>query len=754
MKNTPIIISIVAVSIFILSCNDSKKANNLMDKDTMTKSYKGNAITHKFDSEIDNIISQMTLEEKSGMLHGTSMFTTAGVERLGIPELKMADGPLGVREEISRDSWAPAGLDTDFATYYPAGAGLSATWNTELAYKFGNSVGEESRARNKDVLLSPAINIIRTPLGGRTYEYLTEDPFLNKKIVVPFVVGMQENDVAVCVKHYAANNQETNRDFVDVKIDERTLREIYLPAFKAASMEAKAYSMMGAYNKFRGEYSCENSYMLNDVLRDEWGFEGVVISDWNAVHTSVKSLKSGLDIEMGTPKPFNEFFLADPLIDSVKAGKISEAEIDKHVKRIMQLMYTVKSMGGTERTSGSINTEAHFKDAYDIASESIVLLKNDKDLLPISTSEIKTVAVIGNNATKKNALGGFGAGVKTKREVTPLDGLKNRLPESIKIIFAEGYQERYAPKKKGALGEVAEVGEVTQEQLETIDKLNPILLDEAIQAAKNSDLAIIFAGSNRDYETEASDRADLELPFGQVELIEKVLAVNPNTIVVMIGGAPFNIGSIKEKSSALIWSWFNGSEGGNALADVLLGKVNPSGKLPWTMPKNLSDSPAHATNSFPGDKVVSYDEGILVGYRWFDTKNIEPLYPFGYGLSYTTFDIKNAHSDKDEAYSEDETIYITVDIENTGEKDGKEVLQLYTTKKDSKVERAAQELKGFQKVLVNKGETKTVTLGIPVKELAYYNVEKKAWVVEAGTYDFKIGNSSRDIKTEVSINVK
>ena len=745
MENKPIILSIIAVSIFIISCNDSKKSDKNWEPKTTSENYQGQPITHEFDVEIDNIISQMTLEEKSGMLHGTSMFTTAGVERLGIPELKMADGPLGVREEISRDSWAPAGLDNDFATYYPAGGGLSATWNTELAYKFGFSVGEESRARDKDVLLSPAINIIRTPLGGRTYEYFSEDPFLNKKLTVPFIVGLQENDVAACVKHYAANNQETNRDFVDVQIDERTLREIYLPAFKAAVTEANAFSMMGAYNKFRGDYLCENSYMLNDVLRDEWGFEGIVISDWAAVHTSVNSLKSGLDIEMGTVKPFNEFFLADPLIDSVIAGKIEEAEINIHVKRILQLMYTLKSMGREEREKGSLGTEEHFKDAYEIASESIVLLKNEENLLPIKTDEVNTIAVIGNNATKKNALGGFGAGVKTKREVTPLEGLKNRLPVSIKINYAEGYQERYAPKKEAIFGEV------TQERIETIDDIEHELLEEAINAAKNSDVAIIFAGSNRDYETEASDRVDLELPFGQVKLIEEVLKVNPNTIVVMIAGAPFNINTIKDKSSALVWGWFNGSEGGNALADVLLGNVNPSGKLPWTMPKSIGDSPAHATNSFPGDKTVSYKEGILVGYRWFDTKNVEPLYPFGYGLSYTSFDIKNAQTDKNEPYSENEIVYISIEVENRGKLDGKEVLQLYTSKKETKVERAAQELKGFKKVLIHAGETTKVTMELPVKELAYYNVEQKQWTVEPGIYNIKIGNSSRDIKEVVSI---
>ena len=745
MNHQTSLLLIIFSMTFLVSCNKQEKSDFKLT--ATTKTFSGKAMNHEYDKAIDSIISQMTLEEKSGMLHGTSMFTTAGVERLGIPELKMADGPLGVREEISRSSWAPLGIDTDYATYYPAGAGLSATWNPELAYLFGNSVGQESRARNKDVLLSPAINIIRTPLGGRTYEYFTEDPFLNKKLTVPFIVGLQENDVAACVKHYAANNQETNRDFVDVQIDERALREIYLPVFKAAVTEANAYSMMGAYNKFRGEYLCENSHMLNDVLRDEWGFEGVVISDWAAVHTSVNSLKSGLDIEMGTPKPFNEFFLADALIDSVKAGRISEAEIDKHVKRILRLMYTLKSLGKKERTKGSINTEAHFIDAYDIASESVVLLKNDKNLLPINVSTIKSIAVIGANATKKNALGGFGAGVKTKREVTPIEGLRNNLPDSVVINYAEGYQERYAPKKE------AKFGDVTQERAETIDELDPQLVEEAITAAKNSDITIIFAGSNRDYETEASDRADLELPFGQGELIQKVLEVNPNAIVVMIAGAPFNINSIEENSSALVWSWFNGSEGGNALADVLLGNINPSGKLPWTMPKALSDSPAHATNSFPGDEVVSYDEGILVGYRWFDTKKVEPLYPFGYGLSYTTFDIKNVKANKTEAYSENDTIFVSVDIENTGNNNGKEVVQLYATKANSEVERAAQELKGFDKVMVHSGQTVTAVIALPVKELAYYNVDKKSWVVEPGAYTLKIGNSSRDIKEEIIIEI-
>jgi beta-glucosidase len=744
MKNKILHLSVAMVFVVFASCKNEAQ-NSSSDSDQ--KEYVGKEIGSEFDTQIDKLVSQMTLEEKIGMLHGNSMFTSGGVKRLGIPELKMADGPLGVREEISRDNWAPAGLTNDFATYYPAGGALAATWNNDLAYSFGNSMGQELRARDKDMLLSPAINIVRTPLGGRTYEYMSEDPFLNKKIAVPLIVGLQDNDVMACVKHFAANNQETNRDFVDVQIDERTLREIYLPAFEASIKEAHAYSVMGAYNKFRGEYLCENDYMLNKILRDEWGFKGVVVSDWAAVHSTDKSLKSGLDIEMGTPKPFNEFFLADKLIADAKAGKVSEAEIDLHVKRILKVLFQVKAMGGKDRVKGSIATEAHYQDAYKIATESVVLLKNENNALPLKLDGVKTIAVIGNNATKKNALGGFGAGVKTKREVTPLEGLKNRLPSSVKINYAEGYLERYDERNKGNLGNITSNGPVT------IDQLDPAKLQEAIEAAKNSDVAIIFAGSNRDYETEASDRRSLKLPFGQEELIQKVLAVNPRTIVVFVAGAPFDIDAISKKTSALVWSWFNGSEGGNALADVLLGKVNPSGKLPWTMPKNIMDSPAHATNSFPGGKTVNYAEGILVGYRWFDTKKIEPLYPFGYGLSYTSFAFDNAKADK-ASYNSDETILVSVDVKNTGKVDGKEVVQLYAAKSDSKITRAAQELKGFKKVLVKSGNSNSVTIKVPVKELAYYDVTAKKWTVEPGKYILKLGNSSRDIKKEIAVTIK
>ncbi len=737
---------------FIFSAQSCKQAERNDATPQTTKSSEKKYIPKEFNPnkhevKIDSLIAQMTLEEKIGMLHGNSMFATGSVERLGIPELKMVDGPLGIREEISKNSWAAAGWDNDFATYYPAGGGLSATWNTDLAYLFGNSVGQEARARNKDMLLSPAINIIRTPLGGRTYEYFSEDPFLNKKISVPFIVGVQNNDVMTCVKHFAVNNQETNRGTIDVLVDERTLREIYLPAYKAAVTEANAYSLMGAYNKFRGDYLCENDYMLNKILREEWGFKGVIVSDWAAVHTTVKSLENGLDIEMGTPKPFNDYFLADKLIAAAKAGEISEEEINKHIKRILRVLFQVKAINEIDRVKGSIATEAHYQDAYKIASESVVLLKNEKNALPLNLEGIKSIAVIGNNATKKNALGGFGAGVKTKREVTPLEGLKNRLPESVTINYAKGYLERYTKNENN------QKEEVTLNRPVTVTELDPELLAEALEAAKNSDVVIIFAGSNRDYETEASDRRDLSLPFGQEELINKVLEINPNTIVVFIAGAPFDIEGISEKTTALVWSWFNGSEGGNALADVLLGNINPSGKLPWTLAKKLDDYAPHATNSFPGDKRVTYVEGLLVGYRWFDAKDVDPLYEFGYGLSYTDFEFSDIKTDKS-TYTKDDVIKVTFNLKNSGHVDGKEVAQLYVSKPESLIERAPQELKGFKKAEIKSGESQTVSITIATSELAYYNVVKKEWVVEPGEYILKVGNASRNIKQEITISIK
>ncbi len=694
----------------------------------------------QFERKIDSLVGLMSLEEKVGMLHGTGMFFSGGVERLGISEMTYADGPLGVREEIERTSWRPLGLTTDSATFFPAGGGLSASWNRDLALAYGKAIGSEARARDKDILLAPATNIIRTPLCGRNYEYFSEDPFLVGEMVVPYVKGVQMQDVGVCVKHYAINNQETNRESLNVLASERTLREIYLPGFEAAVVDGQAYSVMGAYNKFRGDYLCENDYMLNKVLREDWGFKGIVVSDWGAVHNTVKAAKNGLDVEMGTHRDFNDFFMAQPLIDSVRAGVVDESYIDAKVKNILRVMYNIKK-GDSTRAKGALNTPEHSQAIYNIASESIVLLKNEDNVLPLKSDELTTIAVIGDNATHKHASGGFGAGVKVKYEVTPLEGLQDRLGENTKVIFSQGYKEQYIHPEGRRWG------------LDVDYSVNDSLIGVAVETAKSADAAIIFAGTNRTVESEAADRKNISLPFGQEALIKAVSEVNPNTIVVIVAGAPLDLREVVPNTRALVWSWFNGSEGGNAIADVLLGAVNPSGKLPFTLPKKLEDSPAHATNSFPGNDSIYYGEGILVGYRWFDTKSVEPLYPFGYGLSYTSFDYQNATSDK-QSYRPDDVINVSVQVKNTGAMDGKEVVQVYIADVESSVEKAARELKGFEKEMVKAGGTSKVSLSIPVKDLAYFDESTMNWVVEPGEYKVLIGSSSRNIKAELSIVVE
>jgi len=692
-------------------------------------------------SRVEQLVDKMTLEEKVHMLHGGGKFISAGVERLGVPDLTSTDGPLGIREELQQHSWAPAGWNNDFATFFPAGGGLSSTWNLELARQFGEAIGAEARARKKDVLLAPAVNLIRSPLGGRNFEYFTEDPFLNKKLVVPYVTGVQSNDVAACVKHYAINNQETLRGSIDVQADERTIREMYLPVFKAAVEEGDAYSVMSAYNRFRGKYLSENDYMLNKILRDEWGFQGFVMSDWGAVHSTVESALYGLDIEMGTElDDYDKWYFSEGLIEAVKNGKVPEEEVDKKVKRILYVMDEI-GVWDEHRKKGSINTPEHLEVAYNVASESVVLLKNENDLLPLDSKSIKSIAVIGDNAKRKHANQGFGAGVKTKTEVTPYAALMTKFPD-LKINYAHGYKEQYLENN------------LNREWGLPVDyKADPKMIAEAVAAAKQSDVAVVFAGSNRLVETEAEDRKDLRLPFAQEELIKAVRAANPRTVVVMIAGAPYDVAEIHNTVDALVWSWFNGSRAGDAIVDVLFGDVNPSGKLPVTFPKTLEDSPAHATNSFPGGpEVVSYEEGVLVGYRWFDTKDVEPFYPFGYGLSYASYEYSKLAADK-ESYTSNEMITLTLDVTNTSDVAGKEIVQVYSSKPESNVERAAKELKGFAKVALEAGETKTVTIQLPVKELAYYHPQN-GWTVEPGEYVFYASASSRDIRKQINLNIQ
>lgn len=689
-------------------------------------------------ARISSLIKKMTLAEKIGMLHGNALFSSGGVKRLGIPELTCDDGPLGVREEIKRFDWNSAGWTTDSATFLPNGSAIAATWNPAMAHKYGVVIGEEANARKKDIMLAPAFNICRMPLCGRTYEYYSEDPYLNAQLAVQAVKGIQSQHVAACIKHFAANNQETDRSTVNAIVDERALREIYFPAFKAAVQQGNAYTVMSAYNKLNGYWCSENDFLLNKVLKKEWGFKGVVMSDWGGTHHTVAAAKAGLDIEMGSSGPYDKWYFADPLLAAVKAGQVSEKTIDDKVSRILWLMYHTSM--SQDHPKGSIATPAHGKAAYEIASESIVLLKNDAHVLPLNTNKIKSIAVIGDNATRTFALGGYGAGVKAKYEVTALAGIRSRFGKTADIKFAQGYKANYLAAN-------------TDEQNVGSDKPDQSLINQAVAIAKTTDIAILCIGSNREYESEGHDRKNLELPFGEQALVDAVTAANPNTIIVIMAGAPYDLGKIKETNHTIVWSWFNGSEAGNALADVLKGVINPSGKLPFTFPASLHDSPAFALNTYPGENLeTNYKEGILVGYRWYDTKKIEPQYCFGYGLSYTTFAYSALHTDKKQ-YKTGDKIRVAVNIKNTGKVTGKETVQLYISKVNSKVLRAEKELKAFKKILVQPGQTATVSLNINANSLAYFDDEQHKWITEPGEYRIMTASSSKDIRQVATFRV-
>jgi len=688
--------------------------------------------------KIAGVIKKMTLEEKIEMLHGNALFSSGGVKRLGIPELTCDDGPLGVREEVLRFDWKSANWTTDSATFLPNGSAIAATWNPAMARQYGVVLGEEANARKKTVMLAPAFNICRVPLNGRTYEYYSEDPFLNAQLAVQAVKGIQSQNVAACVKHYAVNNQEVNRNTVNAIVDERTLREIYLPAFKASIQQGGAYTIMSAYNKVNGKWCSENDYMLNQILKKEWGFKGAVISDWAGTHNTVAAANAGLDIEMGSSGPYDQWYFAKPLLAAVKAGKVSQKTIDEKVKRILWVMYHTSM--SVNHPAGKISTPAHNQSAYNIASESIVLLKNEKFLLPLKTKSIKSIAVIGDNATRTFALGGFGAGVKAKYEITALAGLKSRLGKTTDIKFAQGYKANWSASK-------------TFEQNAGYDKPDQALIDEAVSLAKTTDVAVVCIGSNREYESEGNDRKDLTLPFAEQALVDAVTKANSNTIIVVTAGAPYDLYQIQKNNHTIVWSWFNGSEGGNALADVLIGKVNPSGKMPFTFPASLNDSPAFALNTYPGNnETAPYKEGILVGYRWFDTKKITPLYCFGYGLSYTKFDYSGLKAEK-KTYQPNQNIVVYINIKNTGQYDGMETVQFYISKAQSAVKRPEKELKAFKKIMVKAGQTANAVLNIPVNDLAYFNVKNKSWIVEPGNYKISAGSSSRDIRQVASIQI-
>jgi beta-glucosidase len=704
------------------------------------KSAKDEAAQEK---QIKSLIKKMTLEEKAGMLHGNSKFYVTGVKRLGIPELALSDGPHGVRAEMNRDNWAYAGWTNDSSTCFPTGTALAASWNPQLSYERGLVLGEEARFRKKDVLLGPGINIIRSPLCGRNFEYMSEDPFLISAMTVPYIKALQSKDVAASVKHYLANNQEENRVTVDVTMSERALHEIYLPGFKAAVMEGGSFTVMAAYNKFRGDWCSENEFLDREILRKELGFKGILLTDWNAAHSTVKAAMAGLDLEMGTEiKDYNEWYFANPLIKAVKEGKVPMSIIDEKVANILRVMMNTKMLDEMNRAKGSMNTPAHQLAAYQSAAEAIVLLQNKNNVLPVDFSKIKSLAVIGDNATRKHCSGGLSSEIKALYEITPLDALSKKFGNKIIINFAQGYE------KQSKFVEGSNRGQTDTK------KIDWTLIDEAVEAAGKSDVAVIFCGLNHDFDTESFDRQDMKLPYGQETLIREVSRVNPRTIVVIIAGSPLELAGIVERVPAILWSWFGGMEAGNAVADALTGKVNPSGKLPFTMPVALEQSPAHALGNFPGrDLKVTYEEDILVGYRWFDTKNIVPQFPFGYGLSYTSFEISGLITDKG-VYGTSDVIHLKYAIKNTGKLYGAEVAQIYASDPVCSVLRPAKELKGFKKVFLQPGESKTVETDIKVSDLAFYDEVKRKWIVEPGDFILQLGTSSGTILHSVIIKVQ
>lgn len=756
------LLSVIVCILLLFSCSD--------------ESMQHRSALLQYDREIDGILEQMTLEEKINMLHGKYMFTSAGVERLGIEDMKYVDGPFGIREEMEPDSWTPLGWETDRATFFPTGSALAATWSPELAYQYGTGMAREARLRGKDMLLGPAINIQRIPTGGRTYEYLSEDPLLSSMLSTAYTKGVQDNGVAVCLKHYALNNQENNRGNVNVIIGGRAMYEIYLPPFRAAVEEGDAYGVMAAYNKVAGSWCSENDMLLNKILRDEWGFAGMVISDWGGVHNTVQPVMSGLNVEMPGSR-----FMGEALLDSVKAGIVPEEIINQRVREILRVRMAIEPVPEEEANKEITSQPQQQKIAYDVACKSVVLLKNE-NILPLDLTDRPVIAVIGDNATRTMGLGGVGAGVKTLYEVTPLEGLKNRIGDKAEIIYAQGYSaDNYG---FGRMFRRRSEDEIRKEQEER--QLNiKRLADEAVKTAQKADIVLFIGGNNRTVETEGSDRTDIKLPYGQEELLGRLAEVNPAVITVLVSGAPNDLNIAEPLSKALLISWFNGTEGGNALADILTGNISPSGRLPFSWPVRLEDSPAFALGNYsagPGRRDIFaglvegnsagddteeagadsvqkdpndayYSEESLVGYRWYDTKNIPVMYPFGYGLTYTTFDYSAIDTDK-EKYGKKDVIKVSVEIRNTGTVSADELVQVYIHRINPSVEWPYKELKAFSRVTPEPGESKTVVLDIPVRELRYWNETTHSWTDDPCDIEILVAASAGDVKLKKQVTLK
>ena len=709
------------------------------------------------EQRIDDALSRMTLDEKIAVIHAQSKFSSPGVKRLGFPDLWTDDGPHGVRPDVLWDEWEQAGQTNDSCVAFPALTCLAATWNPQLARLYGESLAEEALYRNKNVMLGPGVNIYRTPLGGRNFEYMGEDPWLASRMVVPYVQGLQSKGVAACVKHYALNNDEEYRHQVNVVISDRALHEIYLPAFKAAVQEGGAWAIMGAYNLYQGVHNCHNATMLNKILKKDWGFDGVVISDWGGCHDTEEAIKNGLDLEfgswtdgltMGATNAYDNYYMALPYKKLIQEGKYTTKELDEKVRRVLRLFYRTNMK--RNKPYGFLCSESHYEAALKIAQEGIVLLKNDGNLLPLDINKTKKVLIVGENAIKMMTVGGGSSSLKAQKEILPLDGIKARLA-GVDVSYARGYVGDTIQSYNGVT--------VGRSLYET--RTQAELTAEAVEMARQADVVIFVGGLNKSdhQDCEGHDRKSYDLPYAQNEVIEAILKVNPRLVYVNISGNGAALPWIN-KVPAVVQAWFIGSEAGEAIASVLAGDVNPSGKLPFTWYASLGQCGAHATGSYPGTwredyKIIDeeYKEGIYVGYRYTDAKKLKPLFAFGHGLSYTTFKLGKATANTQEI-TPNTQITITVPVTNTGNRAGSETVQLYIAAKDSKVERPVKELKAFQKVYLQPGETRNVTLTIGKDALSYYDEMSGQWRADAGKYEAQIGTASNKLSTNYTFRLK
>ena len=695
------------------------------------------------EERVEDALSRMTTEEKVAMLHAQSKFSSAGVPRLGIPEVWCTDGPHGIRPEVLWDEWVQAGWTNDSCTAYPALTCLAASWDRELSAIYGKFIGEEARYRKKQVLLGPGVNICRTPLNGRNFEYMGEDPFLASEMVVPYIKGVQENGVAACVKHYALNNQEHKRHFTNVTVDDRTLYEIYLPAFKAAVQEGGAWAIMGSYNLYEDQHCCHNKTLLCDILKGEWGFDGVVISDWGGTHDDDEAIAYGLDMEYGTgtnglhgpaENGYDYYHLAKPYLQRISEGKVGTTELDDKVRRILRLIF--RTSMAPERHFGRFTCPEHYEAARKIAAEGTVLLKND-GVLPLENPG--KILVVGENAIKKLVVGGGSSSLKTQHEITPLDALQEEFGDAV------SYERGYVGDVEGSYNNVS-TGQDLSESRSPFE-----LIDAAVAAAAEADLVIFVGGLNKSkhQDRESSDRLELPLPYGQQDVIEALAATGKKLVVINISGSPVAM-PWAEKANAIVQGWYGGSESGHALADILTGRVNPSGKLPFTIPCSLEDGPIKSEAQYPGilgeDGIwqEDYSEGVFVGYRWFASQNIAPQFPFGYGLSYTSFEISDCKLTRSRVGRLGD-FKVKFTVTNTGERDGAEVIQVYVAPPESPVARPARELKGFAKVYLKAGESKSVSIPMSYQDLCYFDADAHKWTAAPGEYTILVGNSSENL---------